>query len=75
MIADDLERAVTRGVRRSLGTPRFSPRLQETRHPAPSVMTLADSRIQIQLLSATGYPQWPTEVVGIDQRYSDAWAM
>lgn len=71
-IADVLERAVTRGIRRSLGTPRFSPRLRETRHSAPSVMTLADSRIQIQLLSAVGYPRWPTEVVGIEQRYSDA---
>ncbi|GAA1680127.1 hypothetical protein GCM10009765_31640 [Fodinicola feengrottensis] len=28
--------------------------------------------VRIQLLSATGYPRWPTEEVNLVQRYSDA---
>ena len=35
-------------------------------------MEVGDIRVQIQLLSSEGYPAWPTEVVEIDQRYSDA---
>lgn len=31
-----------------------------------------DTRVQVQLLSGIGYPQWPTEQWDIDQRYSDA---
>lgn len=70
--AERLVRAITRSLRRSLGTPVFSPPLEETRGAEPSVMTVAGARVQIQLLSAVGYPRWPTEVRDIDQRYSDA---
>lgn len=34
-------------------------------------MTVASLRVQIQLLGATGYPRWPTQVMDIEQRYSD----
>ena len=34
-------------------------------------MTVAGSRVQIQLLGAIGYPRWPSEVIDIEQRYSD----
>ena len=71
-IADEIEEAVTRQLRRSFGTVTFTPRLRETRHPHPSVMQVGDVRVQIQLLSSEGYPQWPTEIVDIEQRYSDA---
>ncbi|MGP6206191.1 nucleotidyl transferase AbiEii/AbiGii toxin family protein [Microbacterium sp. F2] len=71
-VADEIEEAVTRQLRRSFGTVTFTPRLRETRHPHPSVMQVGDVRVQIQLLSSEGYPQWPTEIVDIEQRYSDA---
>ncbi len=71
-IADEIEEAVTRQLRRSFGIVTFTPRLRETRHPHPSVMQVGDVRVQIQLLSSEGYPQWPTEIVDIEQRYSDA---
>lgn len=35
-------------------------------------MLLADVRVQIQLLASSGYPQWPTEIVELHQRYADA---
>ncbi len=70
--ADRIETAVTQGVRRSLGAAVFTPRLRETRHPAPSVLQVGDARIQVQVLSSIGYPAWPTEVREIEQRYRDA---
>lgn len=71
-VADQIERAVTRQLRRSLGAVYFSPRLRETKHPDPAVMDVGSSRVQVQLLSSIGYPEWPTEIVDIHQRYSDA---
>lgn len=71
-IADRIESAVTRQLRRSFGAVTFTPSLKEARHPSPSVMQVGDVRIQIQLLSSVGYPSWPTELVDIEQRYSDA---
>ncbi|MGO2860189.1 MAG: nucleotidyl transferase AbiEii/AbiGii toxin family protein [Brevibacterium sp.] len=35
-------------------------------------MSVNETRVQLQLLSRTGYPVWPTEYRDIDQRYSDA---
>ncbi|WP_349426905.1 nucleotidyl transferase AbiEii/AbiGii toxin family protein [Microbacterium sp. LWS13-1.2] len=71
-IADRIESAVARRLQRSLGAVAFTPPLRDTRHPEPSVMQVGDTRIQIQLLASDGYPAWPTEVVDIEQRYSDA---
>lgn len=70
--AKRIQRSVVRRLRRSLGVPAFTPDLVATRHPAPSVLSVNDIRIQVQLLSATGYPRWPTQYCDIDQRYSDA---
>ncbi|GAA3661653.1 nucleotidyl transferase AbiEii/AbiGii toxin family protein [Microbacterium marinilacus] len=71
-IGDRIEDAITRSFRRAFGRVSFTPRIRSTDHPAPSVMQVADIRIQIQLLSCQGYPDWPTELVDIEQRYSDA---
>lgn len=67
-----VERAIVRNLRRTVGVPEFTPALVKTRHPAPSVMAIDETRIQIQLLSQTGYPAWPSETRRIEQRYSDA---
>lgn len=71
-IADKIENALTRQLRRGFGNVTFTPPLKDARHANPSVMQIGDVRVQIQLLSSEGYPTWPTEVVDIEQRYSDA---
>lgn len=35
-------------------------------------MLLAGVRVQIQLVGSEGYPQWPTEISALHQRYADA---
>jgi predicted nucleotidyltransferase component of viral defense system len=72
IVAGRIERAVTRGLQRSLGTPTFTPALRATHHPDPAALTVAGVTIQVQMLAATGYPGWPSETVPIYQRYSDA---
>lgn len=71
-VGDRIEAAITRQFRRTFGSVVFTPHIRETKHPDPSVMHVDATRIQIQLLSATAYPAWPTEIVDIEQRYSDA---
>lgn len=71
-VGDRIEAAITRQLGRTLGTVTFTPHIRETIHPDPAVMQVGDTRIQIQLLSSEGYPAWPTEVVDVEQRYSDA---
>lgn len=71
-ISDRIEQSLDRALRRPFGRVTFTPRLRDARHPEPSVMTAGGIRVQIQLLSAEGYPPWPTEVVDIEQRYADA---
>jgi predicted nucleotidyltransferase component of viral defense system len=69
---DQIEDAVSRALRSTLGSPSFSPRLRDTRHAEPSSLYVGGATIQIQLLSAEGYPAWPTEVVDVEQRFADA---
>lgn len=72
VVGDRIEAAITRQLQRSLGAVMFAPRLRETRDSEPTVMQVGDARVQMQLLSSEGYPAWPTEVIKIEQRYSDA---
>lgn len=71
-VAERIESAVGRQLRRTLGAVSFTPPLRGTRHPDPSVMEVAGINIQVQLLSSRGYPKWSTELVDIEQRYTDA---
>ncbi|UGS25312.1 nucleotidyl transferase AbiEii/AbiGii toxin family protein [Microbacterium resistens] len=70
--AERIERSITRSFRRTLGAATFTPSLRETRGSVPSILEARATRVQIQLLSATGRAPWPTEVVSIEQRYRDA---
>lgn len=71
-VAPLVQEALTTSLRRSFATPTFMPDISETKSPAPSVMTVGEISVQIQLLSSEGYPRWPTEVTDIEQRYADA---
>jgi predicted nucleotidyltransferase component of viral defense system len=51
----------------------WQPSLIDTKEPEPAVLRTVDGiAVRIQLLSSTGYPLWPTQRVGLVQRYSDA---
>lgn len=71
-VGNRIEEAITRRLRRTLGSVTFTPHIRDTKHPDPTVMQVGDISIQIQLLSSEGYPNWPTEIVDVEQRYSDA---
>jgi predicted nucleotidyltransferase component of viral defense system len=71
-VAEQIERAVRRGIARSHGRPTWEPALTATVGSQPSVLSVADgTSVQVQLLSGDGY-SWPTEVMEMEQRYSDA---
>lgn len=71
-IAATIQSAV-RSLRRTHGTATWEPPLTETRETEPSVLRIdGDLSVRVQLLNQAGYPQWPTEVRSIMQRYSDA---
>lgn len=71
-VAQQIEGILSRRLGRLFGAVQFTPRLIESRHPHASVLQVGETRIQVQLVSAVGYPAWPTEVVSIEQRYGDA---
>lgn len=71
-IAEQIERTVRRGLARSHGRPAWQPPLTATKGSQPAVLSVLDgTSVQVQLLSGEGYA-WATEVVEIEQRYSDA---
>jgi predicted nucleotidyltransferase component of viral defense system len=71
-VAGQIERAVRRGIARSHGRPSWQLTLTATTGSQPAVLSVADgTSVQVQLLGGDGY-SWPTEVVEIEQRYSDA---
>ncbi|GAA0611999.1 hypothetical protein GCM10009547_12540 [Sporichthya brevicatena] len=68
-----IERAMATALRRSHGRPTWTPPLTRTRYAEPALLQVVDgTSIQVQVLSSTGYPDWPTEIVELHQRYSDA---
>jgi predicted nucleotidyltransferase component of viral defense system len=72
-VAEHLTRAVPRALRREYPGLTWSPSPVEGRDTDPAILRSSDRvNIRIQLLSATGYPSWPTERVDLVQRYSDA---
>ncbi|MEZ3161691.1 nucleotidyl transferase AbiEii/AbiGii toxin family protein [Microbacterium sp. BWT-B31] len=71
-VAREIQDALVTSLGRAVGVPRFEPDLAVTRHPASSVMSVRGARVKIQLLNGSEYPQWPTEVRDLEQRYADA---
>ena len=71
-LATQVERAVRRGLSRSHGRPTWQPALTATTGSQPAVLSVADgTSVQVQLVAGEGY-YWPTEVVDVEQRYTDA---
>lgn len=72
-VAERIVATVASELARSHGEVRWSPELTATTGGNSSQLAVLDGTvIQVRLLSATGYPAWPTEVFAIEQRYSDA---
>lgn len=72
-VAARIELALEGALRRSHGRPTWAPVLTQTRDAQPALLQVVDgTSIQIQLLSSTGYPDWPTEILDLHQRYTDA---
>jgi predicted nucleotidyltransferase component of viral defense system len=58
---------------RTHGEVHWAPSLAQTTGAEPAVLRVeGPTQVQIQLIAAEGYPPWPTEVVDLEQRYSDA---
>lgn len=72
-IATRLTAAIPRALRREFPRLTWDPALTAVQEPAPAVLRGQEgTSVRIQLLSASGYPRWPTEEVNLVQRYSDA---
>jgi hypothetical protein len=60
-IAQRLTTALPRALRREFPGLAWQPSPVAAREPAPAILRSADGlAVRIQLLSATGYPRWPT---------------
>ena len=69
-IAQRLATALPRAVRREFPGLTWQPSPVAVREPAPAILLDTDGlAVRIQLLSATGYPRWPTQHVDLVQRY------
>jgi predicted nucleotidyltransferase component of viral defense system len=72
-IARQLTTTLPRSLRREFPGVVWQPPLTEATEPAPAVLHTTDGlAVRIQLLSAAGYPDWPTQRIDLVQRYSDA---
>jgi predicted nucleotidyltransferase component of viral defense system len=72
-VANALTQALDRGLRATHGQLSWSQRLTSVRDTDPVTLRTDDGiAVRVQLLSAIGYPPWPTELVTLHQRYDDA---
>lgn len=72
LVAADVEQALNRGLRRTFGALQWTPPLHAVKGSASATVSSEDGLgIRVQLLSSRNYPDWPTEVRDIEQRYSD----
>lgn len=72
LTARAVSRTIDRALRVTHGRVNWTPAIADTRDNEPSNLVTDDGLIvRIQLLSAQGYPRWPTALHEIHQRYSD----
>ncbi len=71
-VAGAISRTIERALRATHGRVDWTVALADIRDTEPASLVTADGlMVRVQLLSAQGYPPWPTAVHDIDQRYSD----
>lgn len=75
-VAQHLTTAIPRTLRQEYPGLTWSPPPTEGRDTDPAILRSPDQVVvRIQLLNATGYPNWPTQRVNLVQRYSDVRAL
>jgi hypothetical protein len=71
-VARATSHTIERALRVTHGRVNWTVALADIRDTEPASLVTADGlMVRVQLLSAQGYPPWPTAVHDIDQRYSD----
>lgn len=68
-VAKDIARVIPRALARAYGEVTWRPEITATRDAQSAVLEVADLQVQVQLVDATGRPDWPSEVVNLHQRY------
>ncbi|WGW13673.1 nucleotidyl transferase AbiEii/AbiGii toxin family protein [Saxibacter everestensis] len=72
IVAQKIENGVARQLARSHGQVTWQPALGLTKGSEPSIITAGGRlSVRIQLLHSKGYPDWPSQITSIEQRYSD----
>ena len=71
-VAAHIADGVRLGLSRSHGRPSWTPALIDAGDGAAVLAVPDGTAVRIQLLTHTGYPDWPTEVRALEQRYADA---
>ncbi len=72
-VLERLEHILPRSMQREFGRLAWRPPLSRLRETEPAALVTSEGlTVRIQLLSAKGYPPWPTEIGALEQRYSDA---
>jgi hypothetical protein len=72
-VAATIDALFATGLRRVLGRLEWRPALSAVRTAQAATLYGPDGvSVRIQLLDGLGYPQWPTELRDLHQRYSDA---
>lgn len=70
--ARGISRTINRALRVTHGRVEWTVDLADIRDTDPASVATPDGlMVRVQLLSAQGYPPWPTAMHDIDQRYSD----
>jgi predicted nucleotidyltransferase component of viral defense system len=70
--ARTISRTIERALRVTHGRVTWTAALADVRDTEPASLVTSDGlAVRVQLLSAQGYPPWPTDVHDVDQRYSD----
>ncbi|MBU3061405.1 nucleotidyl transferase AbiEii/AbiGii toxin family protein [Nocardia sp. NEAU-G5] len=71
-LAAELDAALPRSVARSYGRLEWAPALSDVPDTGAAILrSVAGASVKVQLLSARGRTVWPTELRGLEQRYSD----
>ncbi|MGW4847949.1 nucleotidyl transferase AbiEii/AbiGii toxin family protein [Nocardia brasiliensis] len=72
VLAAELDAALPRSVARSYGRLEWAPPLSDVPDAGAALLRSASGVfVKVQLLSASGRGVWPTELRGLEQRYSD----
>lgn len=71
LVAEQITKQLEAALLRTRGPVRWSQPLGSVPDASPVIVEVGELRVKIQLLSAQGYPKWPTELRTLHSRYRD----